>query len=890
MFWEDLVAMTRAHVLATAVDVITDPIYYWRDRDSAVPSVTQSRTDLKNLRDRLTAFGLIDDFLRERGTPALLRQHQHKALVNDLWLYVRDLPGTSAEYQREFATLAARYLRQVDQHLIDRLPATRKLAYYLIASGRQADLVEFAAWLAANPGRTPPMVWSLGRLRADLPFRRARTQAKAVPAKVFRPQWRELAPQVQVDKISWRDRSLLIEGSAYVPSMDAGRRRNTTKLVLLVPRRRTALPILLPARSVRRPDITAASGQTRYSYDWSGFRCEISPRWFGFGRRWLTGDWNCFVLVRGRAVWRPARLHSPGPEAEHPEPMQLAPGVSFGAHWAGKRLQVRLNREPQPPAPAASPAASVTPNTSVAIADQRVAVAQAWTSDAKLLLRGTLPQPGTYQVLLRHLDGWAQHVTPIPEAPGQGTFSVEVDVGAIDVFGDRLPLRDGHWEISLRRTSAAPVDHPLVPASTDGRQQRIARKVYRCSAGPDHDLRLTVRPALRPAERGRIRRRLLRDLYYRVQRLLPVREQILFISFDGKSCTDNPLGIARELRRRGDERAQIWAVDDWSVPVPSAARSVLIGTADYFAALGRSSYLIANDHLTQPYRRRSGQQYIQTWHGTPLKRLGYDIVSPSSVSGSRYLEFLAGDVAQWDLLISPNPFSTPLMRQAFRYEGEISESGYPRDDALIADAAAGARGQEDGRAAGIRSRLGLPADKRVAMYVPTWRDNQFDSSRRYGLDFKLDLASASRALADDYVLLVRGHHLMAGWVLATTTPGFAFDVTGYPDINDLLIVTDVLITDYSSVMFDFAPTGRPMLFFTYDLEQYRDQLRGFYFDFEACAPGPLLDTSEQVVAALADLDAVAAKYREAQDAFRASFCPLDDGKASARACDRIFKG
>ena len=119
-------------------------------------------------------------------------------------------------------------------------------------------------------------------------------------------------------------------------------------------------------------------------------------------------------------------------------------------------------------------------------------------------------------------------------------------------------------------------------------------------------------------------------------------------------------------------------------------------------------------------------------------------------------------------------------------------------------------------------------------------------------------------------------------------PGFAFDVTGYPDINDLLLVTDVLITDYSSVMFDFAPTGRPMLFFTYDLAQYRDQFRGFYFDFEADAPGPLLATSDQVVDALADLDAVAARYEQARAAFMARFCPLDDGKASARACDRIF--
>src|SRR6185437_9314215 len=185
-------------------------------------------------------------------------------------------------------------------------------------------------------------------------------------------------------------------------------------------------------------------------------------------------------------------------------------------------------------------------------------------------------------------------------------------------------------------------------------------------------------------------------------------------------------------------------------------------------------------------------------------------------------------------------------------------------------------------------RLGVPAGKRVAMYVPTWRDNQHDGTSRYGLDLKLDLVAASEELAQDYVLLIRGHHLMAGWKLAEAEPGFVFDVTGYPDINDLLRITDVLITDYSSVSFDFAPTGRPMLFFTYDLAEYRDKLRGFYFDFEESAPGPLLSTSAEVIAALDNLDAVVAESKPAYEAFAARFCPLDDGKAASRACDRIF--
>jgi CDP-glycerol glycerophosphotransferase len=507
-----------------------------------------------------------------------------------------------------------------------------------------------------------------------------------------------------------------------------------------------------------------------------------------------------------------------------------------------------------------------------------------WAEDGQLWLRGTLPAAaapaaaGPCQVVLRHLDGWDSRSVP-PQLDGS-SFSAAIPVGAMPVFGAREPLRDGQWEITLR-IAATPVD--TGPVTVDRRRVRIGRKVFRCSAPPDGaGIRLVVGPALDVTERGRIRRRVLRDVYYRLQRLLPVREEILLSSFHGKQCGDNPRGIADELRRRGDTRKTIWAINDWSVPVPDAAAAVLIGTRAYFAALARSSYLVYNDHVPLPYRKRRGQRHIQTWHGTPLKRIGYDIGAPAMASGRRYLDYMAADVAQWDMLLSPNPFSTPIMRRAFGFGGEICETGYPRNDVLVTAAAAA------DPATAVRLRLGLPPGKRVAMYVPTWRDNQHDASGRYLLDFRLDLAAASRRLGAQWMLLIRGHHLMAGGIPAAAAGGFAIDVTGYPDIGDLLLVTDVLITDYSSVMFDFAPTGRPMLFFTYDLEQYRDQIRGFYFDFEAEAPGPLLATSDEVVAALAGIDSVAARYQQAAAAFAVRFCPLDDGKAAARACDRIF--
>jgi CDP-glycerol glycerophosphotransferase len=208
------------------------------------------------------------------------------------------------------------------------------------------------------------------------------------------------------------------------------------------------------------------------------------------------------------------------------------------------------------------------------------------------------------------------------------------------------------------------------------------------------------------------------------------------------------------------------------------------------------------------------------------------------------------------------------------------EVGYPRND-LMHSPEAGAVAEQ------VRARLGIPEGKRVVLYAPTWRDDQYYSRGRYKFDMRLDVERARAALGDDHVLLIRLHTNVVDGV-EEDGHGFVRDVSQYPDITELYLVSDVMISDYSSVMFDYANTGRPMLFFTYDLADYRDRLRGFYFDFEAEAPGPLVETSDDLIDAIRDVDAATAGHKERYDAFVDRFCPLDDGQAAARTADRVF--
>jgi CDP-glycerol glycerophosphotransferase len=996
--WEDIRLMTKAHVLARAVDVIPDIVYYWRERAQGGLSITQSRTSIANLRDRMTALADIDEFIAAHSTARLLRAHQRKALKNDLWLYVQDLHKVTGEYRAEFADLVNDYLDHVGGRVLRSLPATHKLAYHLVRIRALPQLAELAAWMMEQPVRQVPMVRRHGRLRADLPFRV--NPPVPIPSGVFRPHWRDLDPYMQVDDIGWNSGRLVVTGRANVPSVDIPRRSNTTKIVMLRPPGRR-LPLVLPARSFLHPDATALSEQDRYNYDWSGFRFTVSPRWFR-----ATGEWQCYMLIRGHGVWRPARVHTPAPgPAERPRPHQVAPGVRFGARWAGLGLNVarwRLgavlaaldwqdgDREAavidvevpatQDQAAGAGPAELVlvrnrgaatrsvpaSPGSRpglfravVALSDlaasadavdragrvagddgmawdvylgrpgrararvawpegmpesrhlfgRREAVAgqsrygdlvmaertprpvideHQWQPGGRLVLRGSFlgARAGDqYETVLRRVGSADSHVIGFTVAGER--FSVEADLDRMPFFGSAIPLRDGEWKLYVRPAGSAALaelryDHDRL-AGVAGQRVPAGRKWYRFVITGHDDPLITAEPQLRRVEQGNFGQRALRRGFYPAMlRTAPVRDSVFFVSWKGKQCADNPLGIAEELRRRGDDREHLWAVSDWSVPVPAGGTGVLRGTQEYYEALARSRYLVSNDDMQPPFRKRDGQVYLQTWHGTPLKKIGFDIANPQFISGTAYFDHLAADIAQWDLLLSPNPFSTPVMRRAFRYDGEICEYGYPRNDLLR-------RGDTAEVAARVRQRLGLTPGKKVVLYAPTWRDNQvYANGRRYRFDMRLDLEQAWQRLGRDHVFLIRGHHHMADDVPAGMRPGFAVNVTAYPDITELYLVSDVLVTDYSSAMFDYAVTGRPILFFTYDLAEYRDDLRGFYFDFEAEAPGPLLASSAGVIEAIGDIGSVAAAHHEAYQRFAARFCSLDDGKAGARICDRLF--
>lgn len=363
-------------------------------------------------------------------------------------------------------------------------------------------------------------------------------------------------------------------------------------------------------------------------------------------------------------------------------------------------------------------------------------------------------------------------------------------------------------------------------------------------------------------------------MHVRPDSMLEGRTSVVYHAFYGRYC-DSPRAIYETLRDRPG-MSHVWlAHPDHRAGFPAGVDTVTVDTDEARQALEAADLLVANTHTETEWDKGPHTTYLQTWHGTPLKRIHHDVLwAPPG-----RLERLDGDVAKWDLLLSPNAPSTPLLRQAFRYDGAVLESGYPRNDALSDPSS-------DALRRSLRSRLGIDDETVAVLYTPTWRDDEFFTGDSRDVPMALDFERLVDGLEPGHCILVRSHAMMTGRSVPPALPG-VIDVSYYPDITDLYLAADALVTDYSSAMFDFAVTDKPIVFYAYDLDRYRDSVRGFYFDLFADAPGPVVQTVDDLVGVLRDLPGVERDFAAAYARFRARYDHLEDGFATQRVLERL---
>lgn len=503
-----------------------------------------------------------------------------------------------------------------------------------------------------------------------------------------------------------------------------------------------------------------------------------------------------------------------------------------------------------------------------------------WTAEVNVtkLVRpvGVIDQ--NWEVRLRltagNLGTAVSKVTALPNVPGVGAAPLTIRARPLltRAVGDDWAAGINHrgllsFTLVARNPVARAVTAPFNQALSgqrsnklggSGRILRLAQKLYRRA-------RIVNDP------------RIKREVYRRVLSRLPIRRgSVVFESHLGGSYSDSPKYIYEALRRTSYQGRVYWSHAKGTAGFPQDAVLVKRGSWKYLRALARAEFWVDNQGFPQWIAKRSGTTYVQTWHGTALKKMGVNTPQVKAMLAADRKK-LAAAVGRFDHFLVRAEWDIKTLVEAFELRAEPLRVGYPRNDLLLA-------ADRDQRGAALRERLGLPADRRIVLYAPTFR------STAGVFEPGFDLQAFADALGDTHLLLVRAHYLNTV-VVPRSAGGAVRDLSAHPDVTELMLASDLLVTDYSSVMFDYALLDRPMVFFAPDARDYGKD-RGTYFDLADRAPGPITADQDSFFEAVrtATDPAAADHYAEARKAFAHDFGEYETGSAAEQVVARFFAG
>lgn len=326
---------------------------------------------------------------------------------------------------------------------------------------------------------------------------------------------------------------------------------------------------------------------------------------------------------------------------------------------------------------------------------------------------------------------------------------------------------------------------------------------------------------------------------------LPVKKNlVVFESFQGKDINDNPAAIYEKWIEKYPEdktkayftvrKAQYKTFKELYPDIKMVRKFM----PKWVWVMARANFWVFNSRTPKWWNKNKGTVYMQTWHGTPLKKLGTDIenVMMPGTNTEKYKQNFTNEAHRWDYLIAPNQYSKDIFARAFDFNNHFLDIGYPRNDVLY-------YGDNQDNISRLKKKYLGRDDLNVITYAPTWRDDNYKRKGVYNFELPFSLKTFFEQVDDNTVLIIRPHYLVKD----------SIDIRGFEDrvyimveedISDLYLMSDLLITDYSSVMFDYANLKRPMLFYAYDLKHYEDDIRGFYFDYRTELPGPVVEDED----------------------------------------------
>lgn len=300
---------------------------------------------------------------------------------------------------------------------------------------------------------------------------------------------------------------------------------------------------------------------------------------------------------------------------------------------------------------------------------------------------------------------------------------------------------------------------------------------------------------------------------------------------------------------------------------------------DYYKYLATSKYLINNISFSLKEKRK-GAIYLQTTHGTPLKYMGIDIKNKSS-------KIVKGEIVKepknWNYLIASNQYAHDIFKRAFRFKNKILDTGYPANDVFYNE-------NKENKVKKIKKLLNITSNKKIILYAPTFRDIKKNIEGEHCFEIPLNLNKLYEKFNDEYIILLRLHYLISDNIeLDDKLKNFTINVSDYDDIHELLLIADMLITDYSSVFFDYAHSKKPILFFIPDFDEYKST-RGIYLDIDKDFPGPHFSNNEGLIKGIENIEKIEEDYKDKYKTFYRTYCALSHGNSSKKVIEEVFEG
>ncbi|GGR68036.1 glycosyl transferase family A [Streptomyces humidus] len=412
------------------------------------------------------------------------------------------------------------------------------------------------------------------------------------------------------------------------------------------------------------------------------------------------------------------------------------------------------------------------------------------------------------------------------------------------------------------------------PAGSLGVQHRLLAAGAYTAFRALRDANRTATAAARRVPRARSLRT---RLYYRSQLIRRIDPGLaVYCAYWGRGYACNPAAIHAKAAELAPHIRSVFLVEAGQEhTLPEGVEHAVIGSRRYWQVLARAKYLVNNANFEGAVVKRRGSVHLSTQHGTPLKKMGLEQADhPVVAAATGSFDRLLARIDRWDYNLSSNRLSTEVWERSFPSSYEMLEYGYPRNDVYYTASA------DDVRR--VRRSLGVPEGRTALLYAPTHRDHDTGSATR------LDLGALCDALGDDFVVLLRAHYFHDD-DRARPRDGRIIDVTGHRSSEDVCLAADALITDYSSIVFDYANLDRPVVVYADDWDVYRET-RGVTFDFPGSPPGPVARTPEELADVFRSGRWAGPEADALRARFRARFCEFDDGRAAERVVRRVLLG